>query len=553
MVELLNQTKPPDFSTLYTSLPQPQLINRLSNYIRVAYLLKCNIARSTHLYFSFHYRTHSYNPPVWRSHPPPSQKAYDLFLDADTYISFLNFQIDNSFIAFGELVLQQTIGIPVNDCVHPADNFLFTYEFNFFLQLINLYRIPLIQSLALAERFLDDLLSLNNPAFSKYRYHTRPLRFSFFDTSPSPINPLASLQSPIQKRGCLKAMTSLSTSLSSNEAAFKVLSTEARELYLSTECERISAPVDSATFYREFVAQNKPVVIQGALKTWPALEKWSSGYLVSVVGDEVVTIDATPDGLGDAVVDSTWFVTPAEKRMTFREFAQALKRNGRTEGVLYCQHQNSSFTEEFKKLEADIDPSSLDFAFEAFGLEPDAINFWMGSSEAKSCLHSDPYENMYCVIAGEKVFTLYPPTDFYWLQRRWYKAARYEQAADGTFRVAPEVPERLVPWLDLPSTPPTRLQHATPMRVTLRPGEVLYLPSLWYHGVEQSEQTIAVNFWFDMKFDIKFAYFKFQEAVAGLVDPLVLHPEQRVAVIGQEGILKHNWFQNRDLPFVSGF
>eukprot|EP00808_Paulinella_micropora_P026629 g45992.t1 len=74
----------------------------------------------------------------------------------------------------------------------------------------------------------------------------------------------------------------------------------------------------------------------------------------------------------------------------------------------------------------------------------------------------------------------------------------------------------------------TICQLATSQCCTM--GEVLYLPSLWYHGVEQSEQTIAVNFWFDMKFDIKFAYFKFQEAVAGLVDPLVLHPEQRVAV-----------------------
>eukprot|EP00808_Paulinella_micropora_P001118 g40778.t1 len=186
-----NQTSRLDFSTLYTSLPQPQLIHRLSNYIRVAYLLKYNIDRSTHLYFSFNNHAHSYNPPVWRSHLPPSQKAYNLFLDAGTFISYLTFQIENSFIAFGELVLQQTIGIPmgVNDGVHVADNFLFTNRFDFFLQFINLDRIPLIHSFALTERFLD-FLSLNNPEFNRYRYHTR---LSFFNTPPSPTNPLASL------------------------------------------------------------------------------------------------------------------------------------------------------------------------------------------------------------------------------------------------------------------------------------------------------------------------------------------------------------------------
>eukprot|EP00808_Paulinella_micropora_P013057 g41759.t1 len=113
-------------------LPQPQLINRVSNYIRVAYLLKYNIDRSTKLYFSFNNCTHSYKPPVWRSHPPPSQKAYDLFLDADTFISFLTLQIENSFIAFGELS---------TTAMHLADNLLFTYEFDFSLQLINLYHI----------------------------------------------------------------------------------------------------------------------------------------------------------------------------------------------------------------------------------------------------------------------------------------------------------------------------------------------------------------------------------------------------------------------------
>eukprot|EP00808_Paulinella_micropora_P023667 g16053.t1 len=202
MVEQLNQNKPPgqraplctlDFSTLYTSLPQSQLINRLSNYIRATCSHKFNIDRSTHLYFNKH--THSYKPPVWCSRPSPSQDAYDVLLDADKFIEFLNFQIENSFIAFGELFLQQTIGIPmgVNDRVHLADTFLFTYAFDFFLQLINLYCIPLTHAFALTERFLDDLLSLNNPDFKKHRYHTRSIRFSFFNNPPSPVNLLASL------------------------------------------------------------------------------------------------------------------------------------------------------------------------------------------------------------------------------------------------------------------------------------------------------------------------------------------------------------------------
>lgn len=51
------------------------------------------------------------------------------------------------------------------------------------------------------------------------------------------------------------------------------------------------------------------------------------------------------------------------------------------------------------------------------------------------------------------------------------------------------------------------------------PGDVLYLPSLWFHQVEQSHQCIAVNFWFDMKYDQKYCYFKMAELLNPTIAP----------------------------------
>lgn len=45
--------------------------------------------------------------------------------------------------------------------------------------------------------------------------------------------------------------------------------------------------------------------------------------------------------------------------------------------------------------------------------------------------------------------------------------------------------------------------------VTVKKGEVLYLPSLWYHHVQQTQGCIAVNYWYDMKYDIKYNYYQF--------------------------------------------
>lgn len=57
-----------------------------------------------------------------------------------------------------------------------------------------------------------------------------------------------------------------------------------------------------------------------------------------------------------------------------------------------------------------------------------------------------------------------------------------------------------------------------PVQCTVHEGEVLYLPSLWYHHVQQEPAdlgcVIAVNFWYNMRFDVKYAYYKFVEELS---------------------------------------
>lgn len=42
-------------------------------------------------------------------------------------------------------------------------------------------------------------------------------------------------------------------------------------------------------------------------------------------------------------------------------------------------------------------------------------------------MHKDPYENIYCVISGEKEFTLHPPTDLPWIPYEKYQSAIYKK------------------------------------------------------------------------------------------------------------------------------
>ena len=63
----------------------------------------------------------------------------------------------------------------------------------------------------------------------------------------------------------------------------------------------------------------------------------------------------------------------------------------------------------------------------------------------------------------------------------------------------------------------TLSKNAHPMKLRLYGGDVLYLPSLWFHHLQQSHGCIAVNFWYDMEFDAKFNYFNFVRDVTDVL------------------------------------
>ncbi|TPX40111.1 hypothetical protein SeLEV6574_g06786 [Synchytrium endobioticum] len=75
-----------------------------------------------------------------------------------------------------------------------------------------------------------------------------------------------------------------------------------------------------------------------------------------------------------------------------------------------------------------------------------------------------------------------------------------------------------VPWIPINMSKVDKIhyplfeQYCKPFKVTLNKGDMLCLPSLWHHHVQQASTplsgftaAIAVNYWYDMGFDIKHA------------------------------------------------
>ncbi|OQR93462.1 hypothetical protein THRCLA_08443, partial [Thraustotheca clavata] len=309
------------------------------------------------------------------------------------------------------------------------------------------------------------------------------------------------------------------------------LSDDAKDFWMPKKISRIPPPT-AVEFYRDYVSKNIPVIITNAINHWPALQKWTDEYFDEAIGNEIVTVDVTPTGYGDAVLTlenkkTQVFVQPEERNMTFSKFLE-IYHDKQFDGVPYLSHQNDSLREQFPQLVHDVD-RVIDFSAEAFGNMPEAVNLWIGDDRAVSTMHKDHYENMYCVVRGLKHFILLPPSDVAFLHETEYPTTRYVHKSNvdqfdpstliqsknpNWFIHMPPEGRETTPWIpvdpvaiDTDKFP--KAKHIQPLEVVLEEGEMLYLPSLWYHRATQLCDTVSVNYWHDMEFDAKYVYFNF--------------------------------------------
>lgn len=197
--------------------------------------------------------------------------------------------------------------------------------------------------------------------------------------------------------------------------------------------------------------------------------------------------------------------------MPMKELLDRLHKDARTENatdeVVYLQSQNDNLDfathitdGEFKNIRSDI-PPDITWATEALGRDPDAVNIWVGNHRSATSVHCDPYENIYAVVRGTKIFTLFPPTEGWCLREREYPHARWSRSQEGTLILTP-TSQGPVRWSSIrdptQDLPPTR-----PIKVVVREGQMLYLPVGWWHYVQQipgqTGVVIAVNYWYDQE------------------------------------------------------
>lgn len=257
---------------------------------------------------------------------------------------------------------------------------------------------------------------------------------------------------------------------------------------------RAPLQIDAATanltrerFVQDIAAACKPVVLRGLVTDWPVVQaaRQSPDALMTYlqhfdVGAQVEVFFGDPEIAGKYYYGEGLQGFNFERRvMGFRKAMQAILQAAATPGSTSVYAGSAPCRETLPGF-AGANGMPL--------LAPETLpRIWLGTASNVSS-HYDTFDNLACVIAGRRRFTLYAPE----LIGRMYVGPIDRTLAGPPVSLAASAPaedERF------PRFSAVRDQA---WECELQAGDALYLPKLWWHQVESLDACNGlVNFWWD--------------------------------------------------------
>jgi hypothetical protein len=246
-------------------------------------------------------------------------------------------------------------------------------------------------------------------------------------------------------------------------------------------------PMDREGFEREIVPKGEPAVFRGLVAEWPAVQAASEG-------DE-----ALADFLrraASAEPFEAWFGAPEiggrfgytedfsgfnheRKLATVDQLLDLLLRQKGQDRPYSMYAGGIPVRRHLPGLLATVPVPMLDMQ------RATLISLWLGN-RTRTAAHWDLPQNLACVVAGRRQFTLFPTDQ---LKNLYVGPLDFTLAGQPISLVDLESPE-------LEKHPRFAEALEAAQTAELGPGDALYIPSLWWHAVASLDEVGAmINFW----------------------------------------------------------
>lgn len=246
------------------------------------------------------------------------------------------------------------------------------------------------------------------------------------------------------------------------------------------------AAVDLATFQRDIRPAYRPVVIRDLLSGWPIVQAAGENphhalemieRLDSGAPAELMVVPASEQG--------RFFYSPDMRGFNFQKNQATL----------------SQLAQHLREIEAQSDPIGIYAGAAAISahlprfetvhpfplMEPGAAipRVWLGNA-TQVATHFDLSDNFAAVVAGRRRFTLFPPEA---TKDLYVGPLNVTLAGQPVSMVDPLAP-------DLERFPRFPRAQELALQAELGPGDVIYIPTLWWHHVRSLDPIgVLVNYW----------------------------------------------------------
>lgn len=230
---------------------------------------------------------------------------------------------------------------------------------------------------------------------------------------------------------------------------------------------------------------DEPAVFRGLVAEWPLVraaqtsDKEVDEYLMQFYGGQPVTVFTSEPGVDGRIfyTDELERVNFAQSKKPFDWLLKQLRLHAKSDPAPTL-YMGSTFLDHF------FPGIGKDNSLPRAGLEP-TVRIWIGNRTTVAA-HYDAMDNIACVCAGRRRFTLFPPEQ---IENLYVGPIDFTPAGQAVSLVDFGAP-------DLARFPrfEEAMKHAR--SALLEPGDALFIPAMWWHHVEGLENfNILVNHW----------------------------------------------------------